>query len=285
VNLWGVSDLHVHYAENRAALEALPESPEDWLAVAGDVAETEEQLAGAFAVLARKFGKLFWTPGNHELWTRPRRTGLRGDAKYRRMIEIARAYGVHTPEDPFEEWTGPGRYRIAPLFVLYDYSFRPDGVAHDDAVRWAEAGGAHCADELLLDPEPYESVSAWCRARVRETEARLADASRDGTPLVLVNHYPLRSEDVRLPRMPRFAIWCGTRATADWHERFGARVAVTGHLHARATSYGGDCRFEAVALGYPQDWRAQLGLRPYLRRILPDTGAENAAPPKRGRST
>lgn len=270
MNLWAVSDLHVHYPENRAALERLPDFGDDWLAIAGDVGETEGQLAETFEVLARKFGKLFWTPGNHELWTRPRRTGLRGAAKYDRMIAIARSYGVRTPEDPYDDWPGPGRYRIAPLFVLYDFSFRPDGVAYGEAVRWAEAGGAHCLDEVLLDATPHDSVAAWCRERVRHTEARLEDASRDGCPLVLVNHYPLRLEDVRLPRLPRFSIWCGTRATADWHRRFGACAVVTGHVHTRATSRDGGCRFEAVSLGYPRDWRPELGLQQYLRRILPE---------------
>lgn len=269
--LWAISDLHVHFAENRAALGRLPMLREDWLAIAGDVAETEDQLAQTFELLRPKFGKLFWAPGNHELWTRPRRSGLRGRAKYERLLQICRAHDVVTPEDPYQDWPGPGRYRIAPLLVLYDYSFRPDSVTVEGAVQWARDGGAHCLDEVLLNAEPYESVAAWCRERVRYTEARLADAaSRDDRALILVNHYPLRAEDVRLRRIPRFSIWCGTRATADWHRRFRARVVVSGHLHVRGTSYADGCRFEEVSLGYPDDWQTQLGVQPYLRQILPE---------------
>jgi predicted phosphodiesterase len=39
--LVAIGDLHVGYAENRALVEELrPESPADWLLVAGDVADT-----------------------------------------------------------------------------------------------------------------------------------------------------------------------------------------------------------------------------------------------------
>ncbi|WP_301206085.1 metallophosphoesterase, partial [Corynebacterium stationis] len=38
--LWAVSDLHVTFKENQAAVDRLaPRDPGDWLIVAGDVAE------------------------------------------------------------------------------------------------------------------------------------------------------------------------------------------------------------------------------------------------------
>jgi len=47
---------------------------------------------------------------------------------------------------------------------------------------------------------------------------------------VLINHFPLREDLVRLRRIPRFSIWCGTKATQEWHTRFRAQVVVSGHL-------------------------------------------------------
>jgi 3',5'-cyclic AMP phosphodiesterase CpdA len=269
VNLYAISDLHLASPANREPLPRLRPHREDWLIVAGDVGETAAHLRFAWEVLTDRFAKVFWVPGNHELWTVPADGGDRGEAKYRRLVGVCREYGVLTPEDPYEPWPGPGpACRIAPLFVLYDYSFRPEDVPAEEAVAWAAETRVVCADELLLHPDPHPSRAAWCDRRVRLTEGRLAAAAADGR-LVLVNHYPLRYDLLTLRRIPRFSIWCGTRRTEDWHLRFGAVAAVYGHLHVRLSHLRDGVRFEEVSLGYPRDWNQGDGIEPYLRRILP----------------
>jgi hypothetical protein len=86
---------------------------------------------------------------------------------------------------------------------------------------------------------------------------------------MLVNHYPLRRDLAQLPAIPRFAIWCGTRRTHDWPQRFGASVVVSGHLHLRATRIIDGVRFEEVSLGYPREWTRRGPQGTGLRRILP----------------
>lgn len=272
MRLWAISDLHLASAINREALAALPDYGPDWLIVAGDVAERSEHFHLAFATLARRFARVIWTPGNHDLWTvtdDPEFAGLGGDAKYRAIVAIARGYGVVTPEDPWPIWTGPGGPCVlAPLFTLYDYSFRPAEVARADVVAWARKGRAACADEMFLNPAPYASREEWCRALCRTAEARLEALDPD-LPTVLVNHYPLMQELLRLRRIPRFSPWCGTTATADWAERFRALSAVYGHLHIRRSEQWGATRYEEVSLGYPKHWDRSAGMEPYLRPILP----------------
>jgi hypothetical protein len=73
---------------------------------------------------------------------------------------------------------------------------------------------------------------------------------------------------VRLPRIPRFSIWCGTKRTEDWHTRFRAEVVVSGHLHMPATLWRDGVRFEEVSLGYPMQWKHR-GLVKSLREVLP----------------
>ena len=59
------------------------------------------ELALAFEILAPRFARLIWVPGNHELWTEPRTPGApRGIERYTALIELARRYNVTTPEDP-----------------------------------------------------------------------------------------------------------------------------------------------------------------------------------------
>jgi 3',5'-cyclic AMP phosphodiesterase CpdA len=268
VKLWATSDLHVGYEENRLAVKALPAMPDDWLILAGDTGETPAHLDFVLRTLAPRFAQIVWTVGNHDLWTpQSLPAERRGAAHYDRLVRLCRAYGVLTPEDPYPIWPGPGpRTAIASTFALYDYSFRPDEVALEDAVAWAAQTRVRAADEDLLSPHPYPSRSAWCHARILDTEARLAAVPAD-TRLILVNHWPLRRDHAVLPRIPRFSIWCGTRATEDWHTRFPIDTVIYGHLHIRKTRQLDGVTFEEVSLGYPKQWDQQMGLRHYLRRI------------------
>lgn len=274
IRLWAISDLHLASEVNRKALDEIPDHGADWLILAGDVAEREEVFVEALTLLGTRFGKLIWVPGNHELWTdqRPGAEARRGDARYRHLVALARAIGVVTPEDPYLRWPGaldgPPVF-IAPLFLLYDYSFRPNDVPLVEMRRWVREMHAVPVDELLLDPDPYPDRPAWCAARCAETEARLS-ALPEGARTILINHWPLREDLIRIPRVPRFVPWCGTRVTHDWHQRFRATDVVTGHLHTRRTDVIDGTRFHEVSLGYPRQWEQIRGAGSYLRDITPD---------------
>jgi Icc-related predicted phosphoesterase len=275
VRLFAISDLHVSDPRNRAVLASVRSHPDDWLIVAGDVAEHADDVMDALEILAERFAKVLWTPGNHELWTLPSREVLRGEAKYLHLVERCRALGVVTPEDPFPEWPASD-VTIAPLFVLYDYSFRPDHVSESSALDWAMEADLLCTDEVLLHPDPYPSRAAWCRERVRESERRLAEIPEQRRT-VLVTHFPLRRELVRLPRIPRFSIWCGTTLTESWHRRFRAVAAVSGHLHVPRTDYIDGVRFDEVSFGYHGQWDPERGLEGHLRLILDGADVAHAS--------
>lgn len=288
MKLWAISDLHVGYKKNLLAIGELGARPDDWLILCGDVGDTLEQVELAFRLLNEKFAQLIWVPGNHELWTVPRKSGLSGVARYEALIALCRRHNVLSPEDPFPIWEGEGgRHRLAPLFALYDYSFRPDDVPIKEAVAWARAGNVLCTDEALLQPYPYPRIGDWCNARVRESERRLEEACEESDdPLILIAHFPLRQEHAILPKIPRFMVWCGTRQTEDWHTRFRASTVVSGHLHIPCTRYRDGVRFEEVSLGYPNQWTAREDhrgwkLEDHLRQILP-VPAQDAGDPLAG---
>ena len=280
--LLATSDLHISHRANRAALDTLAHYPDDWLIVAGDVGEKPEHLEIALDVLVPRFARVIWTAGNHDLWkTSVGTTGTTGTAtRYEQLVDICRARGVVTPEDPYLEWPGaPGTF-IVPMFLLFDYTFRPPDVTADGAIPWARETGVVSGDEQMLDPAPWPSLDAWCHARCDVTEARL-DALPAGARTVLVNHWPLRYDLARPPRVPRFSIWCGTTRTEDWGQRYRAVAVVSGHLHLRTTLWRHGVRYEEVSLGYPRDWRAERGIDWYLREIIPGTGrdAQRFVPP------
>jgi 3',5'-cyclic AMP phosphodiesterase CpdA len=271
--LLAIGDLHVEHPENRRLVERIaPESSADWLIVCGDVAEQPETVEWALSLLRERFARVIWVPGNHELLAhRGDPPQLRGERRYRHLVELCRRLDVITPEDPYPVWEGTGGpVRVVPLFLLYDYSFgRNVGRTKQESLRRAHEAGVVCVDEFLLDPDPYPSREAWCEARVREAEERLAEVE-PVLPAVLVNHFPLLAKPTRVLRHPEFAQWCGTERTSGWHRRFRATAVVYGHLHIPRTTWHDGVRFEEVSLGYPRERRRWRDAAPVPRRILPE---------------
>lgn len=273
--LLATSDLHANRAENEALVrELVPTHPDDWLIVAGDVGDRVATTVWALELLADRFARVFWVPGNHELWTPPGDdVALTGVARYEHLVSVARSSGVLTPEDEWPVWEGPGGPAlVCPLFLLYDYSVRPPSIPQtataEEALAAAREAGVVATDEILMGHDPHPGAAAWCAERLALTRARL-DARPPGLPTVLINHWPLTPEPTRVLRHPEFALWCGTTATADWHRRYDATAVVYGHLHIPRTIVEDGVRFEEVSVGYPPEWQRHGLVRGVMRTILP----------------
>jgi 3',5'-cyclic AMP phosphodiesterase CpdA len=273
-SLLAVSDLHVSHAGNKPVVERIrPRNDGDWLIVAGDVSDTVADLEWTLKLLRGRFERVIWTPGNHDLWTPPHETvKLRGEARYRHLVEVARGLGVDTPEDEYPVWRGDGSGEelvVAPLFLLYDYSWRPKGMTLPEALAYARQTRVVCVDEFLLHPDPYPTRQDWAEHRLVSTTARL-DALPPGTRTVLVSHWPLHRSPTTILRWPHFAMWCGMERTQDWHLRYRAAACVYGHLHIPLTLSIDGVRFDEVSLGYPREWKARKHQPPEpVRQIIP----------------
>jgi 3',5'-cyclic AMP phosphodiesterase CpdA len=270
--LFAVSDLHVSFADNWRAVEALePESADDWLVVAGGVGRTYHDIEKTLRLLRDRYAAVIWTPGNHELWTHPDDpVRLSGPDRYAALIEMCREIGVVTPEDEYPVWpTAHGPVTIAPVFQLYDYSWlTPGTTTRYESLDYAYTTGLVSSDEVMLWPDPYPDREHWCAARIAETERRLSEI-HPAMPTVLVSHWPLLRKATEVLAAPELAQWCGTEATADWHTRYRAVVAVHGHLGAPGTSYHDGVRFEEVSLGFPRDWKNRHTWPMLPRRLFP----------------
>ncbi|WP_106181163.1 metallophosphoesterase family protein [Prauserella shujinwangii] len=272
-SLFATSDLHVTHRGNAPLVDDIrPGTDRDWLIVAGDVGERVDAVIDTLARLRERFAEVIWVPGNHELWTTPKDpVQARGQERYAELVRRCHAIGVRTPEDEFPVWEHAGRpLTIAPLFLLYDYSWRTpsaSGRSLGEALEQARDAGVVCTDEFFLHPEPHGSRADWCAERLKVSEERLS-AVPEGHGTILVSHWPLHRHPTEPLRYPEFALWCGTEATADWHVRFRAEIAVYGHLHIPRTTYRDGVRFEEVSLGYPREWRGRARGAVPFRRIL-----------------
>ncbi len=145
--LWAISDIHVGHKGNRPVTEDIfpPESPpDDWLILAGDVAEKTDDIRWALKLMRSRFAKVIWIPGNHELWTTAKDpVQMRGVARYDYLVTMCRELDVVTPRGPVPGvgGRGGGPVVLVPMFLLYDYSFLPEGTT-TKADGWRSRGNA-----------------------------------------------------------------------------------------------------------------------------------------------
>ncbi|MDL9944790.1 metallophosphoesterase [Gordonia sp. ABSL11-1] len=285
--LWAISDLHVAHRGNEHIVDLLrPQDSGDWLIVAGDVAERTDDIVDTLRRLRTRFHTVVWVPGNHELYTTAKDPlQIHGVARYDYLVQACRDIGVITPEDIyplFHPGNGATPVRVVPMFLLYDYTFRPEGTSTTlTALALARERNVVATDEFLLSPEPFPTRDAWGRARIEATRTRL-DALDPSEQTVLINHWPLRREPTDALMYPEFALWCGSELTADWHTRYHAACCVYGHLHIPRTTWYDDVRFEEVSVGYPREWKRRGLPEPLLRAIIPDPGLTEADLPGHG---
>lgn len=267
-----VSDIHVGHRGNKPITEEIfPDSPDDWLIVAGDVSEKTDDIRWALTLLRSRFAKVIWVPGNHELWTTAKDpVQIFGAARYDYLVNMCRDIDVITPEDPYPVWDGDGGpVTLVPMFLLYDYSFLPAGArTKEQGLAIAREKNVVATDEFLLSSEPYATRDAWCHKRIELTQQRL-DELDTTIPTVLINHFPLVRQPTEVLFYPEFALWCGTDLTSDWHLTYNAICSVYGHLHIPRTTYYDGVRFEEVSLGYPREWQRRGLPDKLLRQILP----------------
>ena len=99
MRLWAISDLHVRYPQNRQAVQQMGFYSNDWLIVAGNVGETVDHLDWTLGELRRRFAKVFWVPGNHDLWSTSDDASRRGVERYMKLVDICHRQNCITPED------------------------------------------------------------------------------------------------------------------------------------------------------------------------------------------
>jgi hypothetical protein len=96
MRIFAISDLHTDFEANRLLLEQLSATKyvADALLVAGDIADDLKTIEDSLALLCSRFGQVFYTPGNHDLWVR--RDDCDSIEKLFRVLELCERLGVKT---------------------------------------------------------------------------------------------------------------------------------------------------------------------------------------------
>ncbi|KAL8481098.1 hypothetical protein ACS0TY_027583 [Phlomoides rotata] len=118
--VYAISDLHTDYPENLCWVNSLSSqgNGKNVLIVAGDVAETCDNFRLTMSILKGKFERVFFVPGNHDLWLRREKIDFLDSLdKLDKLLDICDKLGVETKPSIVD---GLG---IIPLYSWYHESF------------------------------------------------------------------------------------------------------------------------------------------------------------------
>eukprot|EP00435_Cladocopium_sp_Y103_P015782 s551_g3.t2 len=116
--LWAMSDIHTDKKENMQWILDLDpqEFQEDVLILAGDIANTMEVLQETLLLLKSRFSRIFFCPGNHDLWMQGWKNGNSLD-KLQAIVKFCKAEGIETA--PGVVNTGAGPLLVVPIFAWH----------------------------------------------------------------------------------------------------------------------------------------------------------------------
>lgn len=61
-------------------------------------------------------------------------------------------------------------------------------------------------------------------------------------------------EPVNQLYLKEIGLWCGTRHTRTWAQRYDAQAVIYGHLHMPSEVVVDGVKHVEVSLGYPREW-------------------------------
>jgi len=119
MRIFAVSDIHIDYDVNAKWIAnlSMTEYQDDVLILAGDVTDTQRLLGWCLSTLAKRFWKVLFVPGNHELWVIREDRDKDSLQKFDDVCAVVESSGASM--QPFRE----RMVSIIPLLSWYDYSF------------------------------------------------------------------------------------------------------------------------------------------------------------------
>lgn len=236
-----ISDVHIDYDANARWIAGLSvaDYQDDVLILAGDVTDRRRRLDWCLRTLARRFKRMLFVPGNHDLWVIREERSRHSLQKFDDVRAVVEASGASM--EPFRK----RGVAIVPLLSWYDYSF---GEPSEElrsmwmdyrACRWP--GG--CSDT---------DVAAHFAACNR-TPARL-----EGDTVITFSHF-LPRIDVMPDDVPHTQRWLypilGSARLERQLRRINPHMHVYGHSHINRHVRLDGVSYVNNAFGYPSETR------------------------------
>jgi predicted phosphodiesterase len=119
MRVFAVSDVHIDYDVNAKWIAnlSIAEYQDDVLILAGDVTDTRPLFNWCLSTLAKRFKKVLFVPGNHDLWVIREDREMNSLQKFDDVCAVVESSGASM--QAFHE----RGVSIIPLLAWYDYSF------------------------------------------------------------------------------------------------------------------------------------------------------------------
>src|SRR6202007_1195330 len=119
MRIHALSDLHIDYDENArwVANLSIAEYQDDVLILAGDVTDTRRLFEWCLSTLAKRFYKVLFVPGNHDLWVAREDHGKNSLQKFDDICAVVESSGASMQAFCEQDVS------IIPVLGWYDYSF------------------------------------------------------------------------------------------------------------------------------------------------------------------
>jgi predicted phosphodiesterase len=286
-----LSDIHVDHAENRAWASRLSdrEYVNDVLIVGGDVSCDINLAAETLQRLRRKFNKVFFVPGNHELWIR-RTESFDSMAKFFEILKLCASLGIATqplkvgaPHSGIAVW-------VVPLFSWYRKPeegnkslFKPkqgenaslDMWADDHFIKWNDKKGVSVADIFLQMNE--KNLLHSYDAPVISFSHFLPRIELIGYSREEVEKIRAADPDTKLDPHPEFNFSrvAGCAGIEEQIRRLGSIIHAYGHQHRNRQREIDGVRYVSHCLGYPSERESGLlrNLQQGPLQIWPNPGS------------
>lgn len=294
MRIFALSDIHADYEKNLQWVKQLSDSDytHDVLLIGGDVSHDMGLLCRVLEALREKFSRVFFVPGNHDLWLRSSEPGD-SLSKCANLLDHCERLDVRTGPEWMCDGTGGAGVWIVPLFAWYvkpeedpaESLFVPKQGedpklrmwVDDRAVRWP-----------LFDSGAIPATYFLQRSRLPSS------AALKGRPVISFSHFVPRAElifptpaelqahgiPLRDPQ-PRFNFSrvAGCRGLDRRIRALGSAVHVYGHQHRNRRRRIEGITYVSHCLGYPRE-RAEGRISSDLRAPLPvwDTAASSTEP-------
>jgi len=238
MRVFAISDLHVDYDANAKWIDNISAADYrgDVLILAGDVTDTCRRLEWCLTILAKRFKKLLFVPGNHDLWV-IRETGENSLQKFERVCKVAAACGASM--EVFRE----RGLSIVPLLSWYDYSFGEP--SEELRSVWMDYHACRWPNGLT-----EQDISAYFAGLNQDGMTSPADK------IITFSHFLPRMDlvPVFVPRAKRFLIPVLGAAVLECQlRRLRPSIHVYGHSHINRCVRLDGIAYVNNAFGYPSE--------------------------------
>jgi len=278
MRIYSTSDLHVDFEPNMRWIRnlSLSDFSDDALLVAGDISDNPEQFEQTLIELRKRFSKVFFVPGNHDLWVR-RKECPDSLAKFEMVMNLCRQNGIQTR--PGVLGSGAEAVLIVPL-----YSWYVQPREGKDSLYLAKPGedptNRMWSDQYFVT-WPRKNINRWFLDR---NEQEFDNLPRNH-PVISFSHFLPRQELIfqtfppelnpelikKYDRNPsfNFSRVAGSTLLDEQIRRIGSGLHVYGHQHRDRDRVIEGVRYISHGLCYPNEREHELtGSDPYTLKLI-----------------